>query len=50
MTSGSEEKDYEGLKIKSILTRCDVIATERKKGNLWTTRSVLSQMIHPYPL
>lgn len=31
-SSGAEEKDYEGLKIKSILSRCNVVATERKKG------------------
>jgi DNA mismatch repair protein MSH2 len=31
-SSGAEEKDYEALKIKSILSRCNVIATERKKG------------------
>ncbi|KAG1051074.1 hypothetical protein G6F43_006697 [Rhizopus delemar] len=30
-TSGNE-KDYEGIKIKGILARCNVVVTERKKG------------------
>jgi DNA mismatch repair protein MSH2 len=33
LSSGKEERDHEGLKIKSILNRCNVIITERKKSD-----------------
>lgn len=32
LARGPEEKDFDRLKIKSILARCDIIATERPLG------------------
>ncbi|KAI9470644.1 MAG: muts domain V-domain-containing protein [Benjaminiella poitrasii] len=33
LSSGNEVKDYEAVKIKELLNRCNVIATERKKSD-----------------